>query len=149
MEPLSSNGFGSNTYWNCSTSRSRSNRPSRSLSPAYREFNEHSTSIARGPQRPNSPSTATVPSATVSNTEHGDVKVTADPSLKLQRSRGVPRTSRANTSLHNYIKKKSRQLQTTNTMTMKFQQNLIFSSWQSLKTWRDKKITSLNQQLKS
>ena len=37
MEPSSSNGFGSNTYWNRPTSGSRSHRPSRSLSPHNRE----------------------------------------------------------------------------------------------------------------
>ena len=36
MEPLSSNGFGSATYWNRPTARSRAKRSTRSLSPAQR-----------------------------------------------------------------------------------------------------------------
>ena len=92
MEPSSSNGFGSNTYWNRPTSsRSRSNRPSRSLSPAYRQFEANVTSTAQALQ-----STATVNSSSVAqtapvSTKHEDVKVTADHSLNLQRSRGVSR----------------------------------------------------------
>ena len=79
MEPFSSNGFGSNTYWNRPTfSRSRSNRPSRSLSPAYRQSNDHSASSSNAISRPISPSTATVNPSPVFNTEfntaRGDVK---------------------------------------------------------------------------
>ncbi len=111
MEPSSSNGFGSNTYWNRPTSRGRTNRPSRSLSPAYRQSNENSASTsastARAFKRPNSPSTATVNQSPVFNTEfnteHGDVKVTADPSLKLKRSPGVSRTQPDMTMHHTYM----------------------------------------------
>ncbi len=39
MESISSNGFGSETYWNRPTSRGRSKRSSRSLSPAPRDSN--------------------------------------------------------------------------------------------------------------
>jgi hypothetical protein len=100
MEPSSSNGFGSNTYWNRPTSRGKSNRPSRSLSPVYRASNESSTSIASGLQRPISPTTPSVPLASVPSTEHVDAKVTADPSLNLQRSHGVSRTSQDMSTRH-------------------------------------------------
>jgi hypothetical protein len=106
MEPSSFNGFGSNTYWNRPTSRGRSNRPSRSPSPAYRQSNDRFAPRAKALTRSISSSTATVKPSPVFNTEfnteHGDVKVTADPSLNLQRSPGVSR-SPPDTTLHQYM----------------------------------------------
>ena len=98
MEPSSSNGFGSNTYWNRPTSGSRSHRPSRSLSPHNRE----SYSISRPViNQPISLPTATVPTSNTSSTSNVDVKVQAQQaqtSTYLQRSPGVSLTSRADTS---------------------------------------------------
>ena len=111
MEPISSNGFGSDTYWNRPTSRGRKNRPSRSLSPTRLFSDERSSSIASGQSRPADPPTllftarpVEVKTASVSNIHNGDSKVHADTSLNLQRSRGVSRTSTVDMSLHNHYR---------------------------------------------
>ena len=102
MEPSSSNGFGSNTYWNRPTSRGRSNRPSRSLSPAYRAPTDSSTTRTRGLQRPTSP-LPTVP---------GNDAPTAkgDPSLIQSSSQGVSHTPFRDMSLHNHMKQRREEL---------------------------------------
>ena len=111
MEPISVNGFGSDTYWNRPTSRGRKNRPSRSLSPTRLLYDERSSSIASGQTRPDDPPTVhfstqpvVVKTAPISNIHNGDSKVHADTSLNLQRSRGVSRTSTVDMSLHNHFR---------------------------------------------
>jgi hypothetical protein len=102
MEPSPLNGFGSETYWNRPTSRSRSNRPSRSLSPSNRVSNTESNSIVRNLNPTISLPTATVPPSSTSSTTNDDVKVQtrqAQPSTYLQRSPGVSLNSRADMSL--------------------------------------------------
>ena len=89
MEPSSLNGFGSETYWNRPTSRIRSNRPSRSLSPSNRASNTRSNSIVRNLNPTISLPMATVPLSSTSSTTNDDVKVQAQqaqPSTYLQRS---------------------------------------------------------------
>ena len=110
MEPSSSNGFGSNTYWNRPTSGSRSHRPSRSLSPHNRTSYERSSFILN---QPISLPTATVPTSTTSSTKNDDVKVQAQqaqPSTYLQRSPGVSLTSRADMSQRIHMQDRQEEL---------------------------------------
>jgi hypothetical protein len=105
MEPSSSNGFGSNTYWNRPTfSRSRSNRPSRSLSPVYRQSQDNVTSKAQALQSSATVNLSSVAKTAPVSTKHEDVKVTADHSLNLQRSRGVSRHSPDMSAFNNHFK---------------------------------------------
>ena len=113
MEPSSLNGFGSETYWNRPTSRTRSNRPSRSLSPSNRASNTRSNSIVRNLNPTISLSTATVPPSSTSSTTNDDVKVQAQqaqPSTYLQRSPGVSLTSRADMSQRIHMQDRQEEL---------------------------------------
>ncbi len=101
MESISSNGFGSETYWNRSTSRGRSKRSSKGLSPAERDSNNTGPALsALELQRPTGRLTADIFNRAPASSSAKDSNVEQFKSnTRLQRSVNASKTQ-ASTRAH-------------------------------------------------